>query len=223
MSFSTLFFDLDATLYPSSNGLWDQIRHRIYQFMREELGLAEDIIPATRDRYWTTYGTTLEGLRIHHQVDPDDYLAYVHDLPLDQYLEHDQILRDLLISLPQDLWIFTNADRHHADRVLKKLGIADLFTGIVDLISMDFVVKPNPKSYQIALANAGGIDPENCVLFDDLLANLNGAKKIGFTTALVGENGIPGQIDYHLPTIHAIRENIPHLWIGQDKSYNLES
>jgi len=191
--------------------------------MREELGLAEDIIPATRDRYWTSYGTTLEGLRIHHQVDPGDYLAYVHDLPLHQYLKHDQILRDLLISLPQDLWIFTNADRHHAERVLRELGIADLFTGIVDLISMDFVVKPNPKSYQIALARAGGINPKNCVLFDDLLANLNGAKKLGFTTALVGENSIPGQIDYHLPTIHAIREKMPHLWKGQDQGHNLES
>jgi len=222
MSFSTLFFDLDATLYPSSNGLWDQIRLRIYQFMRGELGLAEDIIPATRDRYWTTYGTTLEGLRIHHQVDPDDYLAYVHDLPLDQYLEHDQALRDLLISLPQNLWIFTNADRRHADGVLNELGIADLFTGIVDLTSMDFVVKPNPKAYQIALARSGVVDPENCVLFDDLLANLNGAKKIGFTTALVGENGIPGQADYHLPTIHAIRENMPHLWNGKDEDHNLE-
>ena len=223
MSFSTLFIDLDATLYPSSNGLWDQIRLRIFQFMREELGLAEDIIPATRDRYWTTYGTTLEGLRIHHRVDPNDYLAYVHDLPLDQYLEHDQVLRDLLISLPQDLWIFTNADRHHANRVLKELGIADLFSGIIDLISMDFVVKPNPKSYQIALARAGGVDPKNCVLFDDLLANLNGAKKIGFTTALVGENGNSDQVDYHLPTIHAIRENMPHLWNGKDDTHNLES
>jgi len=214
MSFSTLFFDLDATLYPSSNGLWDQIRLRIYQFMNEELGLAEEIIPATRERYWTTYGTTLEGLRIHHQVDPKDYLTYVHDLPLDQYLQHDQDLRDLLNSLPQDLWIFTNSDRPHADRVLEKLGIADLFTGIVDLISMDFIVKPNPKAYQIALTKTGETDPENCVLFDDLLANLVGAKKLGFTTALVGENEKSDQYDYHLPVIHAIKEIMPHLWNG---------
>jgi putative hydrolase of the HAD superfamily len=224
MLFSTLFFDLDATLYPASNGLWDLIRLRIYQYMREELGLAEEVIPATRDRYWKTYGTTLEGLRIHHQVDPDDYLAYVHDLPLDQYLQHDQELRDLLISLPQDLWVFTNSDRRHADGVLKKLGIADIFTGIVDLISMDFVIKPNPKAYQIALAMAGGVDPENCVLFDDLLANLNGAKKIGITTALVGENGISDHVDYHLPAIHAIKEKMPQLWIGKkEQDQNRES
>jgi len=212
MLFSTLFFDLDATLYSASNGLWDQIRLRIFKYMREEVGLAEDIIPSTRDHYWKTYGTTLEGLRIHHQVDPDHYLAYVHDLPLDEYLQHDQDLRDLLVSLPQDLWVFTNSDNRHANRVLKMLGIADLFTGVVDLLSMDFVIKPNPEAYQIALAKAGGVDPVNCVMFDDLLANLAGAKEIGFTTVLVGNNGTIDHADYHLPTIHDIKRIMPHLW-----------
>lgn len=216
MSFSTLFFDLDATLYPATNGLWDQIRFRIYQYMREEVGLAEEVIPATRDHYWKTYGTTLEGLRIHHQVDPDDYLAYVHDLPLDQYLQPDQALKDLLTSLPQDLWVFTNSDHRHASRVLDTLGITEVFSGIIDLISMQFVIKPNPKAYQIALASAGGVDPTRCVLFDDLLANLDGAKKIGFTTALVGQNGTSHDVDYHLPSIHSIKEEMPQLWNGKE-------
>ena len=118
MIFSTLFFDLDATLYPASNGLWEQIRLRIYQFMLEEIGISENEIPATRDKYWTTYGTTLEGLRIHHGVEPDEYLAYVHHLPLKDFLEPDPVLRNILTSLSQDLWIFTNADYRHAERVL---------------------------------------------------------------------------------------------------------
>ena len=216
MKFSTLFFDLDATLYSSSNGLWDQIRLRIYQFMREEVNIAEEDIPETRDRYWTTYGTTLEGLRIHHQVDPDDYLDYVHDLPLDQYLSQDPELKDLLSSLPQDLWVFTNADRRHADRVLKELDIQDLFSGIVDLLAMDFVIKPKPEAYQIAMSMAGAVQPEDCVLFDDLTANLIGAKDFGFTTVLVGENGSPDQADYHLPAIHDIKTIMPILWNGKE-------
>ena len=212
MSFSTLFFDLDATLYPASNGLWDHIRLRIFQFMREELGIPEEIIPETRDRYWTTYGTTLEGLRIHHQVDPDDYLDYVHDLPLDQYLQADPELRDMLGSLPQDRWIFTNANRRHADGVLKELGIENQFSGIVDLIAMDFIIKPKPESYQIAMKMAGVTQPNDCILFDDLQANLRGAKKAGFTAVLVGENGVPNQADYHLPAIQDIKALMPHLW-----------
>ncbi len=212
MLFSTLFFDLDATLYPASNGLWDQIRRRIFQFMGEELGIPEEVIPETRDRYWTTYGTTLEGLRIHHQVEPDDYLDFVHDLPLDQYLQDDPGLRELLSSLPQDLWIFTNANRRHAEGVLRELGIADQFSGIVDLLGMNFVIKPQPESYQIAMDMAGVAQPQDCVLFDDLVANLDGAKEAGFTTVLVGENGIPNQADFHLPLIQDIKAIMPQLW-----------
>ncbi len=212
MSFTTLFFDLDATLYAPQNGLWDEIRLRIFQYMGEKVGIPEDQIPDTRDRYWKTYGTTLEGLRIHHQVDPKDYLAYVHNLPLDQYLEEDPQLRDLLISLPQDKWVFTNADHGHASAVLGELGISDQFQGIVDLIAMDYRVKPQPESYQIAFQMAGGVDPGMCVLFDDLQANLNGAKAAGMTTVLVGEKTSADQADFHLTSIHDLKKTLPMLW-----------
>ena len=212
MSFTTLFFDLDATLYTPQNGLWDEIRLRIFQYMREKVGIPEDQISETRDRYWKTYGTTLEGLRIHHQVDPEDYLTYVHNLPLDQYLEDDPQLRDLLISLPQDMWIFTNADHRHASAVLGELGISDLFKGIVDLIAMDYRVKPQPESYKIALEMAGGVDPGKCILFDDLQANLNGAKNAGMTTVLVGGKRPADQVDFHLESIHDIKNTLPMLW-----------
>lgn len=212
MQFSTLFFDLDATLYPASNGLWEQIRLRIYKFMLEEIGIPEAEIPDTRDKYWTTYGTTLEGLRIHHQVEPDDYLNFVHDLPLKDFLEPDPVLRGLLETLPQDLWVFTNADHRHAGRVLNELGISDLFSGIVDLLALDFIVKPNRKAYQIALKLAGVTDPKKCVLFDDLIQNLIPAKELGFYTSLVGENGSSNQVDIQLKSIHDMREKIPQLW-----------
>ena len=212
MQFSTLFFDLDATLYPASNGLWEQIRLRIYKFMLEEIGIPEVEIPTTRDKYWTTYGTTLEGLRIHHQVEPDDYLKFVHDLPLKDFLEPDPVLRGLLETLPQDLWVFTNADHRHASRVLNELGISDLFSGIVDLLALDFIVKPNRKAYQIALKLAGVTDPNKCVMFDDLIQNLIPAKELGFYTSLVGENGSSNQVDIQLQSIHDMKEKMPQLW-----------
>jgi putative hydrolase of the HAD superfamily len=216
MRFSTLFFDLDATLYPASNGLWDQIRLRIYKYMGEEVGIPEEDIPTTRDHYWKTYGTTLEGLQIHHQVKPDHYLAYVHDVPLADYLDPDPELRTTLTDLPQQLWVFTNADSSHAQRVLTALNIDDCFSGIVDLLALDFQFKPKPESYQIALKIAGENDPTRCVMFDDLLHNLLPAKKLGFTTILVGKNGTPSGADYYLGTIHEIREKLPQLWRGQE-------
>jgi putative hydrolase of the HAD superfamily len=212
MQFTTLFFDLDATLYPASNGLWEQIRIRIYKYMHEVVGITESTIPLTRDHYWSTYGTTLEGLRIHHQVDPEHYLSYVHDIPLEEYLQKDSLLKNQLNTLPQDLWVFTNADFNHASRVLKILGIETCFSGIVDLIALNYVVKPNPKAYQVALKLAGEDDPTRCVLFDDLLPNLRTAKELGFTTSLVGNNGQQeDSVDYFLASIHDLESIMPVL------------
>lgn len=214
MSFSTLFFDLDATLYSANNGLWDQIRIRIFQFMREVVGIAEEEIPTTRDHYWKTYGTTLEGLRIHHQVDPQQYLAYVHDIPLEDYLQQDPELKEILASLPQQLWVFTNSDRAHAQAVLNALGIRDQFSGIIDLLAMGFAIKPQPDSYQIALRTAGVADPTRSILFDDLAANLEGAKSQGMKTALVSTNSKMNGADYYLTRVHDIKKVIPQLWSG---------
>lgn len=212
MTFSTLFFDLDATLYPASSGLWDLIKQRIFRFMIEELSIPAQEVPSLRDHYWTTYGTTLEGLRIHHQVEPDDYLDFVHNIPLEPYLKPDQALHKLLASLPQELWVFTNADHRHAARVLTYLGIRDLFQGVVDLYALDFVVKPNPPAYQKALQIAGADDPTACVLFDDLVPNLLAAKEFGFTTVLVGENGSVDGVDLQIKNILEIGSKVPQLW-----------
>jgi putative hydrolase of the HAD superfamily len=212
MHFSTLFFDLDATLYPPSSGLWEQIRLRIFKYMQEVIGLPEEKIPEIREHYWKTYGTTLEGLRIHYQVKEEDYLNFVHDIPLNDYLDPNPELRELLLSLPQDLWIFTNADHRHAGNVLQVLGINDLFAGIVDLYALNFIVKPNREAYLAALQLAGETDPTRCVLFDDLLQNLLPAKELGFYTSLVGENHQTNAVDIQITSILDIKQKIPQLW-----------
>ena len=65
--------------------------------MYERIGLSWEEIPQLRQAYYENYGTTLRGLQQHYQVDAEDYLAYVHDLPLEDYLEPDPELRELLL------------------------------------------------------------------------------------------------------------------------------
>ena len=82
MRFTTLFFDLDDTLYPNTTGLWKAIKERMNDYMRERLQIPAEDISSLREKYYLTYGTTTRGLQIHHNVDTADFLAYVHDLPL---------------------------------------------------------------------------------------------------------------------------------------------
>jgi len=185
MRFTTLFFDLDDTLYSSENGLWLAIRERMGRYLVERMGFPEEEVPSLRRRYFETYGTTLRGLQIHHQVDSDEYLAYVHDLPLNQFIQPAPALRELILSLPQPRWIFTNADNAHAGRVLSILGLTDCFNGVIDVRRLGFACKPEPQAYHLAMELAGESDPTRCVMFDDSARNLAPAHAIGFTTVLV--------------------------------------
>ncbi|MBN1147530.1 MAG: pyrimidine 5'-nucleotidase [Anaerolineales bacterium] len=217
MRYTTLFFDLDDTLYPSGNGLWGAISERMNQYMVERIGLPPEEVPALRKMYYQRYGTTLRGLQNHYQVDSDDYLAYVHDLPLERYLEPAPALRDLLSSLPQQCWIFTNADAGHARRVLTVLGVADYFDGIIDVRAIQFACKPELVAYQRALALAGNPSPTQCVLLDDSHANLAPARQAGLTTVLIRDNGLAHPAaDYVLADVLALSEALPELWDLKD-------
>lgn len=218
MRFDTLFFDLDDTLYPSSTGLWSAIRDRMGFYMHERLQIPWEDIPRLRSHYFETYGTTLRGLQHFFTVDTEEYLAYVHDLPLEQYLHPEPEVRALLLSLPQPKWIFTNADEAHARRVLAILQLSDCFQGVIDLHALDFFCKPETETYLRALKIAGAADPFQCVIMDDAVRNLVPAHHLGFTTILVQNDRSAGKaspdhaVDITIAHPRDLKQALPELW-----------
>jgi putative hydrolase of the HAD superfamily len=215
MTCTTIFFDLDDTLYPSSTGLWQAIRERMADFMQVRLGFPAEEVPIIRKHYFETYGTTLRGLQKHHQVDSDEYLAYVHDLPLREFISPDPELRYLIQSLPQKKWIFTNADADHAERVLEILELEGCFDGIIDVRALGFLCKPDPEAYRRALALAGGPIPTGCLLLDDSPRNLEPAFKSGFRTVLVGSAEPNPFAQFSVRTPKELPRIMPELWQTQ--------
>ena len=212
----TLFLDLDDTLYPQGNGVWHAIGDRITLFLIDRLGLTEQEAIGLRRRYFEQYGTTLNGLRLHHQIDPADYLGFVHDLPLDRYLQPDPALRRMLAALRVQRVVFTNADRAHAERVLNALGIAGEIGSIIDIYALEFANKPELSAYTRAIALASAPGPETCVLVDDMPRNLHPASGLGMTTVYVGPGFPPGPIDHRLDRIHLLPLAIPALLAEHD-------
>jgi pyrimidine 5'-nucleotidase len=186
VSYSTIFFDLDDTLYPASSGLWLAIKERIRKYMHERLGIPADLVPGLSGQYYERYGTALRGLQANYHVDMADYLAYVHDVPLADYIHPDLALRSILQALPARKWIFTNADINHAERVVRALGVEDCFNGIVDVVAIEPYCKPMPESFAIALKIAGETDPRCCVMIDDLPRTTRAAREQGLYAVLYG-------------------------------------
>jgi putative hydrolase of the HAD superfamily len=193
MQFTTLFFDLDDTIYPKNNGLWLAIKERIRQYMRERLGIPAEAVPELSHQYFLEYGTTLRGLQANYQVDMLDYLAYVHDVPLADYLAFDPVLRSVLESLPARKFIFTNADVNHARRVLRILEVESCFDGIVDVVAIEPYCKPMPASFAIALKLAGETDPQRCAMIDDLPHTTRAARQLGLFSILFSD--APSSLD----------------------------
>lgn len=211
MQISTLFIDLDGTLYPSDNGVWDLIAERMNRYIHEHFNIPIEEVPLLRLDYYQQYGTSLRGLQHHYDVDAEDYLAYVHDIPIRDFIAPNPQMRDMLqrISLPK--WILTNSDRYHSRRVLQALGIDDLFEGVVDVVATDYLPKPEPAVFKIALNMAGNPAPKNCMFFDDLPKNLRPAREMGFTTVLVGDKEPEDTHDYYIRHIMHLADEFPWL------------
>ena len=188
MRFTTLFFDLDDTLYPNSTGLWKAIKERMNIYMHEHMGIPEEQVPLLREQYFKMYGTTLRGLQERHHVDVEDFLAFVHDLPLKDFLTPNPTQREIIASLPSRKLIFTNADVNHARRVLTVLHLDDLFDTIVDVNAVSPYCKPMPESFAIAQELADEPDPHKCVMIDDLPRTTRAALEVGMASLLYGTN-----------------------------------
>ena len=88
-------------------------------------------------------------------------------LPLDGLITPDPHLRKLLEDLDRNKvkpWLFTNAHITHGQRVVKLLGIEDMFEGITycDYSKPSIICKPHSAMYDKAQAEADVSSPEDC-------------------------------------------------------------
>lgn len=175
-------FDLDDTLYPASCGLFREVSVRITERISALLNLPIDEAKVLQRNYWKTYGTSLRGLILHHNVEPEPFLQYVHDVPVARYLSENLELRAMLVRLEGERHVFTNSPREHAERVLTALGVRDLFTGIFDIRHVEFTPKPAEHAYRRVLQSLNA-PPESCIFIDDAPQNLTPARACGMLTA----------------------------------------
>jgi putative hydrolase of the HAD superfamily len=176
-----VLFDLDETLYPPSTGLFREVGQRIHHYICETLDIEPGAARKIQKEYWQRYGTSLYGLMVLHGIDPDPFLAYVHDVPIEDHLSPDPRLHDLLESLPYHRHIFSNGPVEYVRRVLQALGVEDLFEEIFDIRRAGFVPKPNAAPYDRVMQDLAG-EGNVWVLIEDAAKNLPPARSRGWRT-----------------------------------------
>jgi putative hydrolase of the HAD superfamily len=187
-------FDLDNCLYPASTGLFALIDERMGAYIERLLGLDATEAKRVQKAHFHEHGTTLAGLMTEHDVDAHDFLADVHDIPLDR-VKADQRLGALLSRLPGRRFVFTNGDAPYARRVLEAIGVHHHFDDLHDIHASGLRPKPDPHGYAM-LCERFKIEPKQALLADDMVKNLAPAKALGMTTVWVDNGSEQAGSDY---------------------------
>jgi putative hydrolase of the HAD superfamily len=129
----------------------------------------------------------MRGMMTEHGISADDFLSYVHDIdhsPLDPNPE----MGAAIAALPGRKLILTNGSCDHAGKVLARLGIAEQFEAVFDIIAAELEPKPARATYDKFLAQHN-VDPTKAAMFEDLARNLVVPHQLGMRTVLVVPDG----------------------------------
>jgi putative hydrolase of the HAD superfamily len=187
-------FDLDNCLYPASTGLFALIDERMGAYIERLLSVDAAEAKRVQKAHFHEHGTTLAGLMKEHDVDAHDFLADVHNIPLDR-VKADERLGALLARLPGRRFVFTNGDAPYARRVLEAIGLDRHFDEVHDIHASSLRPKPDPHGYAL-LCERFQVDPKHALLADDMVKNLAPAKALGMTTVWVDNGSEQAGRDY---------------------------
>ena len=143
-------FDLDNTLYSPDTGIFSQIDKKMKKFISVKLNLSEEKSFKLQKYYYSKYGTTLFGLMKHHKINPEEFCNFVHDVDF-QKLEKSEELKSKLQMLPGKKIIYTNGDYNYALKILKALGVSEVFLDIFDIKKSCYFPKPMEKSINMLI------------------------------------------------------------------------
>jgi putative hydrolase of the HAD superfamily len=182
-----LLFDLDNTLYSIRYGLEENVALRIRKFLAAWMGMGEEEAMAERRKGISHYGTTLEWLMEEKKfTDIEEYYSFVHPEGEVDSLRPDPELREFLSCLSCPKAILTNSNREHADRVLEKLELGDIFTHIFDMRWNNLKGKPRPDVFMRVLKVLGK-NPEEVLFIDDYPKYVAGFNALGGAGVLLDE------------------------------------
>ena len=186
-------FDCDGVLYKDLDAVFGQVSKRMSEYISRKLNVDLKKAKELQRNYFHQYNTSLNGLMIHHKIDPHEFLEYVHDINLD-FLKKDTVLREELLKLDVKKFIYTNGSRNHVNNITKHLGIDDLFDGVFDIVDGQFIPKPQIEPFKV-LIKKFAINPEETVFIDDIAKNLSVKKELNLKTVWLINNEYWGKKD----------------------------
>jgi putative hydrolase of the HAD superfamily len=182
----------------------DEMNRRIEVYVEKFLHKSPVEAAAIRRDFRDRHGSTLRGLMVENRADPDDFLDRIHAGLPGAHLLPDPVLQRALASLPPPVHIFTNAPAAYARRALEALGVSSCIDRVFDIAFTQYVGKPDLTAYR-AVEKELSAAPGDCLLLDDSLANVEGARKALWRSVWVS-HGAPALGVDHVETASELPE-----------------
>jgi putative hydrolase of the HAD superfamily len=178
-------FDLDNTLHDARVRIFPDMHRQINEYLQRQFGVDAAGADAMREKFWRSYGTTLNGLMRHHGADPRRFLRETHTFPeLADMVVHENALKHALARLGGTKLVFSNAPRHYVEGVLRAIGLERQFAAVYSIEDARYRGKPALHGFH-ALLSKHHLDPHRCAFIDDSLENLRSAHRLGMSTVWV--------------------------------------
>ena len=190
-----LLLDLDGTVYQDLEAVFGQVSRLMTKYISEKLNIDLTKAKELQTNYFYKYNTSLNGLMIHHNIPPEEFLTYVHTIDL-SFMKADKIFRNELEKLDMEKFIFTNGSAEHAKNILTHLGVYDLFgeNKIFDIKDGGYVPKPEAKTFDL-MVKKFGINPKETIYIEDIAKNLSIGHERGCKTVWLINDEHFGKVD----------------------------
>ena len=195
-----LLLDLDGVCYGKHNNyslerVFGQVSKRMTMFISERLQINTEEAKKLQTDYFYKYNTSLNGLMIHHNIPPEEFLKFVHTIDL-SFMKEDKVMRNELEKLNMEKFIFTNGSAEHAENILTHLGVYDLFgrDKVFDIKDAKYVPKPEAKTFDLMIKKFG-IEPKKTIYVEDIAKNLSIGYERGCTTVWLINDEHFGKMD----------------------------
>ena len=208
-----ILFDCDGVLYADLEGVFGQVSKKMTQYISNKLNVDLKEAKELQTNYFHKYNTSLNGLMIHHDIPPKDFLNFVHDIDL-SFMKKDVVLRGEIEKLDLRKFVFTNGSSEHVSNITTHLGINDLFEDVFDIVDAEYNPKPAAKAFDL-MVKKFDIDPKETIYIEDIAKNLSIGKERGATTVWLINNEYWGKkesdkdyIDYKIENLSLFLKEI---------------
>ncbi len=208
-----ILFDCDGVLYQDLEAVFGQVSKKMTEYISKKLNLDLKVARELQRSYFHKYDTSLNGLMIHHNIPPREFLDYVHNIDL-SFLKKDKTLRSELESTSLRKFVFTNGSKEHVKNITTSLGIDDQFENIFDIVDAKYNPKPAAKAFDLMIEKFK-IDPNETLYIEDIAKNLSIGKERGAITAWLINNEYWGKkesdkeyIDYKIENLSLFLKEI---------------